>query len=160
MIGDTYSALTLIGAPALLTNATSVLLLSTANRLGRSVDRARVLGKSLIEEPQADNSIELRGQVRIANRRVLLTIRAISTLYLAVGAFAGSTLAAFLSALIPRATLAYDAAVAVTIGTGVLGFAALAVAAALLVRESHLAFLLLRSETAQHGEIRSPERLF
>src|SRR5690606_27406898 len=124
--------------------------------IGRS--RAR-LGKSLVEEPQADNSIELRGQVRIANRRVLLTIRAISTLYLAVGAFAGSTLAAFLSALIPRATLAYEATVAVAIGPCVLGFAALAVAAALLVRESHLAFLLLRSETARPGEIRSHERL-
>jgi len=38
-----FSALSLIVAPAVLTNAASVLLMSTSNRLARSVDRAREL---------------------------------------------------------------------------------------------------------------------
>jgi hypothetical protein len=35
-----YAALSLIVAPAVLTNASSVLVLSTSNRLARAVDRA------------------------------------------------------------------------------------------------------------------------
>ena len=42
-----FAVLTLIAAPAVLTNASSVLALNTANRFGRVIDRSRVLGGEL-----------------------------------------------------------------------------------------------------------------
>ena len=42
-----YAALSLIVAPAVLTNASSILVLSTSNPLARAVDRARALATEL-----------------------------------------------------------------------------------------------------------------
>ena len=42
-----FAAFSLIVAPAILTNASSVLAMSTGNRLARSVDRARDLARQL-----------------------------------------------------------------------------------------------------------------
>ena len=42
-----FAALSLIVAPAILTNASSVLSMSTSNRLARAVDRARELSRQL-----------------------------------------------------------------------------------------------------------------
>ena len=44
-----FAVLSFIVAPAVLTNASSVLALSTSNRLARAVDRARELSKQLEE---------------------------------------------------------------------------------------------------------------
>jgi len=44
-----FAVLSLIVAPAVLTNASSVLAMSTSNRLARAVDRARELSKQLEE---------------------------------------------------------------------------------------------------------------
>ena len=43
--------LTVIAAPALITNASSVLVLSTTNRFARAVDRSRLLIGDLAKEP-------------------------------------------------------------------------------------------------------------
>ena len=42
-----FAALTIVVAPAILTNASSVLCLGTANRLARVVDRTRVVSAEL-----------------------------------------------------------------------------------------------------------------
>ena len=42
-----FAALSLIVAPAILTNASSILAMSTSNRLARAADRARELAKQL-----------------------------------------------------------------------------------------------------------------
>ena len=42
-----FAALSLIVAPAILTNACSVLILSTSNRFARAVDRARQLAQEI-----------------------------------------------------------------------------------------------------------------
>ena len=46
-----FAALSLIVAPAVLTNASSILVLSTSNRLARAIDRARHLATQL-ESPR------------------------------------------------------------------------------------------------------------
>src|SRR5690606_11582660 len=47
MEGNPFAVLSLIVAPAILTNASSVLVMSTSNRLARAVDRGRELSKQL-----------------------------------------------------------------------------------------------------------------
>lgn len=119
-----FAALSLIGAPALLTNATSVLLMSTANRLGRSVDRARQLATAVAGQPGgSDMREDLMRQLSRAERRVLITVRAMSLLYFALGAFAVSTLAAFVGGALPVPATSWPflAAVAVTMTAGIAG---------------------------------------
>ena len=55
-----YAVLTLIAAPAILTNASSVLALSTSNRFARAVDRQRQLSKLLDTESATMDADELR----------------------------------------------------------------------------------------------------
>src|SRR4029079_10953367 len=51
-----FAVLSLIVAPAILTNASSVLAMSTSNRLARAVDRARELAHQLEDTSHPDPS--------------------------------------------------------------------------------------------------------
>jgi len=51
-----FAVLSLIVAPAILTNAASVLAMSTSNRLARAVDRARELARQLEDTSHPDPS--------------------------------------------------------------------------------------------------------
>src|SRR2546423_5113719 len=95
-----FAVVTFIAAPALLTNASSVLAMSTINRMLRTRDRMRELfnqsesGKEMEEETRAT----LMEQVdRVENQGVLL-LRALKAIYVALGAFAGATLVTLLGA--------------------------------------------------------------
>src|SRR3954467_7248879 len=82
-----FAILTFIAAPAVLTNASSVLALGTSNRFARNVDRSRALIKLLQDkdvnsDPQA--SLYRSHLPRIEHRAELL-IRALSSFYFAIG---------------------------------------------------------------------------
>ena len=53
-----FAVLSLIVAPAILTNAASVLVMSTSNRLARAIDRARDLARELEDAANPDASSE------------------------------------------------------------------------------------------------------
>src|SRR5258708_35508260 len=54
--GNPFGVLTAVVAPAILTNACSVLALGTSNRLARVVDRTRVVARELaLMEPGGDH---------------------------------------------------------------------------------------------------------
>lgn len=81
-----FAVLSLIVAPAILTNATSVLIMSTSNRLARGVNRAREISKQLEatvdysgDEPQR----RLR-ELSATEQRALLIIRALRSFYVAL----------------------------------------------------------------------------
>ena len=84
---NAFVVLSYVGGPALLTNATSLFILSTSNRFARAIDRARVLA----ERPdQGDSVLE---ELRDAHRRVGLIVRALTSFYFAAAMFALGTLA-------------------------------------------------------------------
>lgn len=94
--------LTFIVAPAILTNASSVMALGTANRFARAIDRARELsaqveGKEL--DPDPEIALRLR-QLTSAERRALLLVRALTAFYLSVGCFAAASLVSLLGAVL------------------------------------------------------------
>src|SRR6266850_3010914 len=68
-----FGILTFIVAPAILTNASSVMALGTSNRFARAIDRARALSAQIEgKENDPDPEIGLRiRQLRVAERRVL-----------------------------------------------------------------------------------------
>ena len=89
-----FTVLTLIAAPAVLTNASSVLALGTANRLARVIDRVRELTAKLQGMDEAADSLELMQvrQLDRVERRALLLTKALSAFYLSLGSFAAVSL--------------------------------------------------------------------
>src|SRR5438128_2164240 len=97
-----FAVLTFIAAPAILTNASSVMGLATANRFARAIDRARALAAEVKgRDVERDAEARLRArQMRVAERRALLLVRALSAFYLSVGSFAAASLASLLGAVL------------------------------------------------------------
>src|SRR5437762_765622 len=96
------AVLTFIVAPAVLTNASSIMGMQTANRFARAVDRARALS-ALLEGKEEVSDPELglrRRQLAYAEERAMLLVRALTAFYLSVGAFAAASLASLLGALL------------------------------------------------------------
>ena len=92
------AVLTLIAAPAILTNATSTLAHSTLNRMFRTRDRMNELfAKSETGNlPEAEAAFLLE-QVNRVERQAVLLLRALHSIYVALGAFAAATLITMLA---------------------------------------------------------------
>ena len=145
-----YAVLTLIAAPAILTNASSVLALGTSNRFARAVDRQRQLSQMLESATQLDpDTLKVRRrQLGITERRAQLLIGALTRFYTSLGAFAASALVSLLGAvLVP---IGYRVVELVMTGlallAGVAGVGGLVFGCVLLVRETRLTVQALREE--------------
>src|SRR5712691_5067756 len=89
-----FAVLSLIVAPAILTNASSVLAMSTSNRLARAVDRARELARQLDHDGnKAEPEDPRRLHELLTNEtRAELLLRVLRSFYIALGGFAAPTL--------------------------------------------------------------------
>jgi len=144
-----FAVLTLIAAPAVFTNAASVLALGTANRLARGVDRARFLGERLgIQGISADEKEMRASQLRGMEVRTGLLLRAMQWFYTAVGAFAAASLVSLLGAGLAYTDHrhAVEFTIAAGLIAGAIGFCGLVVGGAMLVRETRMAVTALREE--------------
>ncbi len=143
--------LTIIAAPALITNASSVLVLSTSNRFARAVDRARAIASEIAstEHPLPTQHVLLR----LATARTRTLVRALTAFYLAIGSFAFGTFAGLLGAGIERLGYHDLEAVITPIALGVVtvGTLSIATGAAMLVHETRMALKGLVEEARQHG---------
>lgn len=148
-----FAALSLIVAPAILTNACSVLIMSTSNRFARAIDRARDLSRQLDAAGTGDPSgIERRlRELAAAEERSLLLLRAMRSAYIALSGFATAALVS-----LTGAALVTIAPVSVTGGLEMAGIAAGAIAvgavihaSALLVRDTRIAVLVLQERSAE-----------
>jgi hypothetical protein len=146
-----FAVLTFIAAPAVLTNASSVMALGTSNRFARAIDRVRSLSSQLESQqamPEAVRQLRLR-QLRIAGRRVLLVVRALTAFYVSLGAFAAASLTSLLGAAFVLGHLEGPRTVVMTVAfvCGIIGVGGLVTGSVLLVWESRLTFAILREET-------------
>ncbi len=95
-----FTVLSYVSGPALLTNATALMLLSTSNRFARAIDRSRSLVK-YIEGIGGPRSKEAAAEELIMSRdRVRLIARALSRFYLATGFFALATMTSIAGAVL------------------------------------------------------------
>jgi hypothetical protein len=128
MVGDSltnpFAILTFIAAPAILTNATSVLAMSTTNRMLRARERMHQL------YAESDDVAHVRdgqflAQVNRAERQGILLLTAMRWIYLALGAFAAASLVTLLGAVAGQ--LGNEILMHVVVGMGLLlGFAGVA----------------------------------
>ena len=135
-----FAALSLIVAPAILTNASSVLTMSTSNRLARAVDRARDLARQLEEQgsdPEADRRLR---EMTITETRAMLLLRVLRSFYTALAGFASATLVSLLGAVLAAGGGGTAVRVLEIVGVvaGVVAVGTLIHGAVLLVRETRL----------------------
>ena len=146
-----FSLLTFIVAPAILTNASSVMTLGTSNRFARAIDRARLLaaeiqGRDLTTDHEAAAKAR---RLKFTEKRALLLVRSLTAFYLSVGAFAAASLVSLLGAVffIAHNDLLHRITQIAAIGAGVVGVGGLVVGSGMLVWETRLTLALLRDET-------------
>jgi hypothetical protein len=147
-----FAVLSLIVAPAVLTNASSILILSTSNRLARAVDRARTLATQLEVPhgvPGRFTSLRLT-EMNSSERRALLLLGALRLFYASLGSFAGAALTSLLGAAFMQSgegalPFAFEL---LAIGAGFVGVAGLATGCVLLLRETRIAVRVVSEEAA------------
>jgi hypothetical protein len=147
-----FAALSLIVAPAVLTNASSILVLSTSNRLARAIDRARALATQLelpSGVPSRFAALRLK-ELASSERRALMLLNALRLFYASLGAFAGAALTSLLGAALSQAQ--YEALSTtlelVAVGAGFIGVAGLILGCILLLRETRIAVQVVSEEAA------------
>jgi hypothetical protein len=144
-----FASLTIIVAPAILTNAASVLSLGTANRIARVVDRARVLAAELGDlppgSPLAVTYDEHLGRLTVRSQ---LLLRALRCFYAGIGAFASSALISVAGTVLAASagTTVFETLAILGLVSGTVGVGGLVVGCAVMVRETQLAVRFLRQE--------------
>jgi hypothetical protein len=95
-----FTVLTAVVAPAILTNACSVLALGTSNRVARAVDQTRVVLAEVATQASSNEGHERR-TARLAHlrRRSRLLLGALRLIYAALAGFASSALLSVIGAV-------------------------------------------------------------
>lgn len=92
-----FALLTLIAAPALLTNAASLLALSTSNRFLRAGERLRAVAEGIEKASPEDKGWRMVQMNRIEQQAILL-LDALRVVYVALGGFVSASLVSILGA--------------------------------------------------------------
>jgi hypothetical protein len=137
-----FAVLTLIAAPAVFTNASSLLALGTGNRLARVVDRTRNLVRELHDASlEAETKTLWVSHLTRLEKRGALLVRALSFFYGAIGAFAAASLVSLLGAVLAASDfhLPSTLTAGISLLAGAIGFIGLSVGCTFLVTETRLA---------------------
>ena len=150
---DPFSILTVVVAPAVLTNASSVLALGTNNRLARVADRTHVLTAQLAKlEPGAREHEVSATELATLQTRAQLLLRALRCFYLGLGLFASSALISIAGSILVYygGSLAFQIAAGIGVVCGASAVIALVCGCWWMIRETQLAVKGLASEAKSH----------
>jgi hypothetical protein len=147
VIDNPFTLLTLIVAPAVLTNACGLLSLNTANRYGRAFDRTRELTREIESAPQDDNLLSFRMTLlRRLVVRAMLLLRAHTAFYAALGLYVLTALVALLGASMGVHPALLRVFAVLVFGIGTLATVCLILGCLYTVQETRLAMVGLREE--------------
>ena len=154
-----FAVLTVVAAPALLTNSASLLALSTSNRFLRASERMRSLGTQLEEQAHPAHVRKLLfRQVSRVERQSILLLNALRAIYVAMACFAGSTIISIVGAVRASSPYAVEVEFIVTISfiAGFAGVVSLIYGAYGLFQATRLSLRNISEEAAMLRE-RHPE---
>lgn len=144
-----FAARSLIVAPAILTNACTLLIMSTSNRLARAVDLTRELADKLdmVGPDDLGSTTERRiVDMEAASERSLLLLQALRAIYASLAGYASATFIALIATLfasqLPRSVS--QALELCASGAAALGVGGMVWAAAVLLAETRIAARALR----------------
>lgn len=144
-----FSVVTLIVAPAMLTNAATVLALSTINRMLRTRERmSELFSKSEAGGLTPDESRLLVSQTNRVEQQAVLLLNAMRAIYVALGSFVAATLVTLLGALLERLHLAlwFQGLTLLGLILGTIGVICLVTGSVLLFRATRLSLTNIREE--------------
>jgi Protein of unknown function (DUF2721) len=153
LAADPFSILTIVAAPAVLTNASSVLALGTNNRLARVADRTHVIVAELAKlAPDSNDYKILNAQLPALQTRAQLLLRALRFFYLGLGLFASSALISIAGsiAVYSGGRSAFQVAAVIGVVCGALAVVALVCGCVQMIRETQLAVIGLASDAKAH----------
>lgn len=144
-----FAVLTTVVAPAVLTNACSVLCLGTGNRIARVVDRSRELSAALEKLPPGDaHGKRYEEQLAGLGERARYLFWALRLMYTALGCFATAALVSVLgsaSAFFQQDWM-FRTAAGIGLLAGALGVGGLVSGCTLMIREVQLALKHIAEE--------------
>jgi len=147
-----FAVLTAIVAPAILTNACSVMSLGTGNRIARVVDRTRAVSKELCElEPGTATYNSHMHQLALLQQRAQLLFRCLRLFYFSLGCFVASALIAILGSVMSyyQIVLGFEILAGLGLTIGVFGVASLVWGSGLMVAEVRVALEQITEEASQ-----------
>jgi hypothetical protein len=149
LTNNPFAVLTFIAAPALLTNASCLLALSTINRLLRTRESMRELLR------ESERATEARGEKFLAHvnrveQQAALLLRALHFIYVALGAFVAATLVTLLGAVAGQlgGALALQAVIGVGLLLGIAGVTGLIGGCVNLFHATQISLVNIREEAA------------
>ena len=147
---DPFSVLTFVAAPAVLTNASSVLALGTNNRLARVADRAHAV---MAQSAGARDHEGVAAEVAVLQTRAQLLLRAIRCFYLGLGLFASSALISIAGSIV--VSYGWPSGFQIAAGVGVVCGASAVIAlvcgCVLMIGETQLAVKGLAYDAKSHA---------
>jgi Protein of unknown function (DUF2721) len=151
---DPFSILTIVVAPEVLTNASSVLALGTNNRLARVADRSHAVIAQLSKlQPGARDYQVSKAQLPALQTRAHLLLRALRCFCLGLGLFASSALISIAGSIVVyyggRTTFQIAAGIGVLCGAAAV--ISLVRGGVLMIRETQLAVIGLADDAKSHG---------
>jgi uncharacterized protein DUF2721 len=148
-----FSVLSWIVAPALLTNACTLLILSTANRLARAVDRAQELSSKLEDggDRASPEAIRRLGELTAHEQRSLMLLAALRSYYVACGSFATATLISIFGAVVAPVVARDFVRVIEVCGaaTGLVAVGALIYGSTVVMRETSIVVRVLQQRAGE-----------
>ena len=153
LTADPFSILTVVVAPAVLTNASSVLALGTNNRLARVAHRTHTLTAQLAKlEPGSRDYKITEAQLPALQTRAQLLLRALRCFYLGLGLFASSALISITGsiAVYYGGRSGFLTAAGIGVVCGASAVVALVCGCVLMIRETQLAVRGLAYEATSH----------
>ena len=144
-----FGVLTFIAAPAVLTNASSVLAMSTINRMLRTRDRMHQMYAEA-EDPVKNSRPDFLAHVNRTESQGLLLLGALHWIYTALGCFAGATLITLLGAVADQFShiLPMRIVVGLALIMGIGGVAGLVGGCVHLFKATQLSLISIREEAA------------
>jgi hypothetical protein len=142
-----FAVLTFIVAPSILTNATSVLAMSTINRMLRTRERMHELYAES-EGAAQSRGAEFLAQVERVERQAITLLTAMRWIYLALGSFAAASLVTLVGAVAGQLgnELLMDVVVGLGLVLGFVGVAGIVGGCVHLFQATQLSLLNIREE--------------
>lgn len=157
-VDNPFTALGAIAGPAVLTNACSVLALGTSNRLGRVVDRTRIVVKEM--RALAADDPELRSmanQLATLEQRGFVLVGALRNFYAALGLFAAAALLSAIGSVLALygQRLLFEIAAVAALVSGAAAVIALVLGCVRMVGETRMALRGLTEEASARSDLRT-----
>jgi hypothetical protein len=151
---DPFSILTIVVAPAVLTNASSVLALGTNNRLARVADRSHAVTAQLAKLDPSSRYYEIsKAELPALEMRAQLLLQALRCFYLGLGLFASSALISIAGsiAVYYGGRSRFEIAAGIGVVCGVSAVTSLVCGCVLMIRETQLAVRGLAYDAKSHS---------